>query len=168
MKTVCRIVAVVILCMLIALYLPLAVPRLFGLSCSTVITASMQPEIKVGSIVYFEPVDPATLKPGDIIVFRTSYGTDVTDVTHRVVENRYTEKNLITRGDANPNNDFSPVAYDLVCGIVRRSLPFGGNLALFLTSVKGKQAMAGLFIPAVLFWIAGNTLDPHPQRRKTY
>ena len=75
---------------------------------------------------------------------------------------------MVTRGDANPKNDFTPVAYEHVRGIVKGKLPFGGSIALFITSEKGKTAMAGLFIPAVLFWIAGNTLDPHPQRRKTY
>ena len=168
MKFFCRLTSVLLLVILILLYLPLAIPRLLGYDCSTVITASMEPKIRTGSIVYYKQVEPSTLNPGDVIVYRNSHGKDITDVTHRVVENDVSGQKLVTRGDANPNNDFSPVSYELVRGIVKGKLPFGGNLALFITSEKGKTAMAGLFIPAVLFWIAGNTLDPHPQRRKTY
>ena len=165
MKTLCRVISLLILVILIVLYLPLAIPQLLGYDCSTVITASMEPAIRVGSIVYFKPVEPSKLVPGDVIVYRTSYGVNVSDVTHRVVENNNSERKLVTRGDANPNNDFSPVAYDYVRGLVKGALPFGGNIALFITSEKGKTAMAGLFIPAVLFWLAANSLEPRRRRR---
>ena len=156
MKTVCRVLSAMILIGIILLYLPLTVPQLFGYDCSAIVSASMEPAMKTGDLVYYRSVDPSALVPGDIIVFRTSYGTAVSDVSHRVVSNDTQTREIITKGDANEHEDFSPVAYDLVRGLVVKVIPFGGNLSLFLTSIGGKRSVAGLLIPAVLLHIAGN------------
>lgn len=159
MKLVCRLLSAALLAVFILLYLPLTVPQLLGYDCSAIVSASMEPGIRNGSLAYFVPVDPASLKEGDIIVFRSSYGTEVSDVCHRVVSNDPAAQEIVTRGDANNNNDFTPARYDLVRGIVRFVIPFGAKAALLLTSAAGKRAMAAVLIPAVLFHIAGNTLE---------
>lgn len=156
MKTFCRVISAVILAGIILLYLPLTVPQLFGYDCSAIVSASMEPAMKTGSLVWFRPVDPSVLVPGDVIVFRSSYGTEVSDVSHRVVSNDTQKQEIVTKGDANESNDFSPVTYDLVRGLVVKVFPFGGNVSLFLTSTGGKRSVAGLLIPAVLLHIAGN------------
>ncbi|MDO5445346.1 MAG: signal peptidase I [Eubacteriales bacterium] len=165
MKTVCRVLSAAILVIFILLYLPLTVPQLFGYDCSAVVSASMEPAIKTGALVYFAPVDPVRLTEGDVIVFRSSYGTDVSDVCHRVVSNDTEKQEIITKGDANSNNDFVPARYDLVRGKVVKTIPFGGNIALFLTSVGGKRSMAGLLLPAVLLHIAGSSAERKTKRR---
>lgn len=165
MKTVCRVLSAAILIIFILLYLPLTVPQLFGYDCSAVVSASMEPAIKTGSLVYFSPADPQTLAEGDVIVFRSSYGADVSDVCHRIVTNDTEKQSIVTKGDANSNNDFVPVSYDLVRGKVLKVIPFGGNIALFLTSVGGKRSMAGLLLPAILLHIAGSSAEKRPKRR---
>lgn len=166
MKSICRLLSVLLLLVLLLCYLPLTLPQLMGYDCSAVISASMEPAIKKGGLVFYRPVDPAVLKEGDIIVFRTSYGADMSDVTHRVLANDVSGRQVSTKGDANPNPDFSPIPYDLVRGRVVKTLSFDGNLAIFLTSDSGKLSMAGLLLPAILFRIAAG-LQP-PQRRKYY
>ena len=165
MKILCRLLSALLLIVIILFYLPLTLPQLFGLNCSAVVSASMEPSIKMGGLVYYRSVQPETLREGDVIVFRTSYGTDVSDVTHRVVSNDLSARTVTTKGDANPNNDFSPISYDLIRGLVVKAIPFGGNLALFLTSDSGKWSMAGLLIPAVLFHLAAN-LHTSPRKRE--
>ena len=165
MKIVCRLLSALLLIIIILLYLPLTLPRLFGFDCSAVVSASMEPAIKKDGLVYYCDVVPEALREGDVIVFRTSYGTDVSDVTHRVVSNDLSARTVTTKGDANPNNDFSPISYDLIRGLVVKAIPFGGNLALFLTSDSGKWSMAGLLIPAVLFHLAAN-LHTSPRKRQ--
>ena len=164
----CRIISVVIIAMLILLYAPLTLPEALGLHCSSVVSASMEPAIKSGGVVYYRECRPELLRPGDVIVFRTSYGTDVSDITHRVVANNIQAETITTKGDANNANDFTPVSYDLVKGKVVQVLPFGGNLALTLTSVAGKRAMAGFLIPAVLFHIAGRQNERYRRNRPLY
>lgn len=163
MKSLCRLLSVLLLLVLLLCYLPLTLPQLLGYDCSAVISASMEPAIKTGGLVYYRSVDPAVLKEGDIIVFRTSYGADMSDVTHRVLTNDYSARQVTTKGDANPNPDFSPIPYELVRGRVVKVISFGGKLAQFLTSDSGKLSMAGLLLPAILFRIAANV--PSPRRR---
>lgn len=165
MKTFCRVLSAAILILFILLYLPLTIPQLLGYDCSAVVSASMEPAIRTGALVYFTPEDPARLTEGDVIVFRSGYGSDVSDVCHRVVSNDSEKREIVTKGDANRNNDFVPASYDLVRGRVVKVLPFGGNIALFLTSLGGKRAMAGLLIPAVLLHVAGSTSDGKRKRR---
>ena len=164
MKHLCRILSVLLLLIVILLYLPLTLPQLFGYDCSAVVSASMEPAIKKDGLVYYRSALPEALREGDVIVFRTSYGSGVSDVTHRVVSNDVSARQVTTKGDANPGNDFSPISYDLIRGLVVKSIPFGGNLALFLTSDSGKWSMAGLLIPAVLFRIAAGLQPPRWKR----
>ena len=159
MKHFCKAASLLLILVVFVLYLPLTLPRIFGYECSSVVSASMEPAIQMGGLVYYTKCEPAALNAGDIIVFRTSYGTGVSDITHRVVENNRAEGTVTTKGDANGNNDFAPIRYDLIKGKVAKALPFGGELALRLTAQSGKRAMACLLIPAVLLHFAAQPVD---------
>ena len=59
--------------------------RIFGLEPHIVLSGSMEPEIKTGSLVYLVDVSPEeaqNLKPGDTVTFLA--GSDGTKVTHRI------------------------------------------------------------------------------------
>ena len=73
------IIAVIVLCLM------LTVPRLAGYAGYCVLTGSMEPTIPVGSLIYSESVDPASIAEGDVIVF--SDGRSDVPITHRVISN---------------------------------------------------------------------------------
>ncbi|MFW6117098.1 MAG: signal peptidase I [Thermoproteota archaeon] len=97
-----------------------------------VYTSSMKPVIPVGSLVVIKPVDPETLKTGDIICFKIS---ESTSVTHRVVN--ITQEGYITKGDANEDPDQWRVKKEDLIGKVICSIPYLGHLIYFVRSPIG-------------------------------
>ena len=146
----------------ILLCLVLIVPRYAGIQSYVVVSGSMEPAIPVGSMVYAKETTPATLKTGDVIVFyntrnHSDDGT-IVPVTHRVVENDKEECQLITKGDANNDNDLSPVIYDNVVGIVLTHVPYLGYIAAPFTSMMGKIAVAMIILAGYLLTEVGSRL----------
>ena len=109
----------------------IGIPRLFGINEFNVLTASMYPTYPVGSLVFVQPKDPTTIRPGEVVTVIMNEDLDM--VTHRVVENNYDEKTLTTKGDAN-NAEDSPSLYENVVGVVVFSLPFVGGFVDYLTN----------------------------------
>lgn len=142
----------VLLVALVLLCLPLTVPRLFGYEVYSVVSGSMEPVIPVGSLLYMKEELPENVEEGDIIAF---YGTRDTAsiITHRVVENRVVMGEFITRGDANPTEDMTPVPYGNLIGRVVRVIPKAGKAAELLTSSRGKLLAGGMIAAAVLLQI---------------
>ena len=148
----------VILVATILLCLALAAPRLAGIYSYVVVSGSMEPAIPVGSMVYSRPVDPATLQPGDIIVFYGSNQDASVPVTHRVVENHTETGEIITKGDANANADMQPAAYINIAGKVVAHIPKLGLPASLLATLTGKIALAMLIISGYLLTEIGGRL----------
>ena len=148
----------VILVVSILLCLGLAAPRLAGIDSYVVVSGSMEPAIPVGSMVYSRPVDPATLQPGDIIVFYGSNQDASVPVTHRVVENHTETGEIITKGDANANADMQPAAYINIAGKVVAHIPKLGLPASLLATLTGKIALAMLIISGYLLTEIGGRL----------
>lgn len=173
-------VAVIFLC------LPFALPGIWGLQPYTIVSGSMEPELPVGSLVYVEPLEtdggrgetpgsagnlaeeeaPAdfgvlwagSLRPGDIITFYGG-GPEAGVITHRVVENRKAERELITKGDANEAADPRPVSYNQVIGRVKSHVPCLGWLYPLMSGQAGKLRLLGLLLAAVLFRLAGRRIE---------
>ncbi len=100
------------------------VPSVFGFSVMRVQTGSMEPELRTGCIIISRKVRQEELEIGDIISF---YSNDPDPringrvETHRIVERHYLlggEREFITKGDANPSDDSSPVLYKSIIGKV--------------------------------------------------
>ena len=147
----CRALSILILLAVLIVYLPLAIPSLFDVDTYAVISGSMEPIIKVGSLVYSKGIDPNELDTGDIIVFRHSDAE--TPVTHRVMENHPWENKIITKGDANEDVDFRPVEYQNVLGKVIFSVPYLGITADFASGMSGKAAGVMFLLVSVLLGI---------------
>ena len=97
-----------------------------------VYTGSMEPAIPVGGLVVIKPVDPETLREGDIICFRFS---ESTSVTHRIVN--VTDEGFTTKGDANEDPDQGIVEKENVIGKVVFIVPFIGYLGYFVRTPIG-------------------------------
>ena len=111
-----------------------------------VYTGSMEPAIPVGSVVVIKPVDPETLKIGDIICFQLS---EPTSITHRIIN--ITGEGFITKGDANEDPDTRIVKKEKVIGKAIFTVPFIGYLGYFVRTPLGFILL--IVIPAGLIII---------------
>jgi signal peptidase len=111
-----------------------------------VYTGSMEPAIPVGSVVVIKPVDPETLKIGDIICFKLSQPTSI---THRIIN--ITDQGFITKGDANNAPDQWIVKNENVIGKAIFTIPFIGYVGYFVRTPTGFILL--IVIPASLIII---------------
>jgi len=91
----------------------------------TVLSGSMEPAIKMGSIVVIKPADD--YKIGDIITFGPITKTKP-PTTHRIVDMRVIEgiPSYITQGDTNNAPDPKEVSKGEIIGKVLFSVPYAG------------------------------------------
>jgi signal peptidase len=123
------------------------VPKTF-----VVVTGSMEPTIKTGSVVFVKSVDPKTIKKGDIIAF-TSPNNPKDTIIHRVDSISSTDPLLFkTKGDANNSIDAWDVMGVGVKGVYFAAIPYLGNIAGFIKQPLGFGLI--ICLPAFLFIIA--------------
>jgi signal peptidase len=109
----------------------------FGWRVDAVLSGSMEPSLKTGSLVLTRSVEPEIVAVGDIITFRpATNGKNL--ITHRVIgigqsSSRYFE----TKGDANKGPDpFTVPARNLV-GKISFHAPYWGYVTEFLKTPLG-------------------------------
>ena len=108
-----------------------------GWRVDAVLTGSMAPELKVGSLVFTRSVEPETIAVGDIITFRPA-ANGQTLITHRVIGvGRSSSLYFETRGDANPAPDASTVPARNLVGKVSFHTPYWGYATEFLKTPLG-------------------------------
>ena len=126
--------AVIILLIAAAAFTFLA-PR-FGWSVDTVFSGSMEPELKVGSVVVTRPVTAEEIKAGDVITFYPPTSGQLT--SHRVIAvDDGSAFHFQTKGDANENADPFIVPAENVEGKVCFHLPYFGYAAQFIKTPLG-------------------------------
>lgn len=150
----CSILGTLMLVLVILTAVPMAVPRLAGYQVYSVISGSMEPVLPVGSAVYVRPVDPFALQPGDIV----AYSERGVPVTHRVIENRVSSQELITRGDANPSEDIFPVPYINLLGQVKAHVPVIGRVMMAFSDYGGKLFLLIFAFCGLLLRLTGSIL----------
>lgn len=96
----------------VLIYLLVSLPIFFGYKPLVVLSGSMEPTFKTGSIIYYDESDK-DIEVGDAIVFETSNGAFV---THRVKE--VDGSRFVTQGDANDSVDPEKVELQSVKGTV--------------------------------------------------
>lgn len=109
----------------------IGIPRLFGINEFNVMTGSMSPTYPVGTLVFVQPKDPSTIRPGEVVTVIMNENLDM--ITHRVVANNYDEKTITTKGDAN-NSEDGPSLYENVVGVVCFAVPNVGGIVDYLTN----------------------------------
>ena len=152
---VCRIFGTVILLAVLAVCLPLSVPKLLGYQVYDVVSGSMDPAIPVHSVVLVQPAAPEELQPGEIVAYRS--GSSV--VIHRLVENHIVEGELVTKGDANAEADPLKVGYADVQGTVTAHIPFIGIYAGALNTLPGKLYAFGFIVAAAMLYLLAHELS---------
>ena len=105
---------------------------IFGIRPYVVLSGSMEPEIKTGSIVLVnQNVKFSEVEEGDVITFRSGEAM----VTHRVY--KIDGDHIITKGDANNTTDGGFVTASTFIGKDIRTIPKLGYFASFLHTVPG-------------------------------
>ena len=110
-----------IIYVLITVYLVICIPMIFGHNPVVVLSGSMEPTYKVGSVIYYKKISEKELKVEDVITFNVDNKT----ISHRIVS---IDKGLIeTKGDANNVSDVNKIRYENVRGKVGKlSIPYIG------------------------------------------
>ena len=101
--------------------------------------------MKLGSLAVMQPVDPETVKEGDIIKYAPPTDTS-TRVTHRVILVDKGDDYLLfrTQGDANEDPDFYAVPAENVVGRVWLSVPYAGYVMDFVKKPLGFGLLIGI------------------------
>lgn len=114
-----------------------------GWRVDAVLSGSMEPTLKVGSVEITKPFDPNNIQVGDIITFRSPRNPQLV-VSHRVVA--ITDQGFITKGDANRDNDQLVVPPQNVVGKVVLHVPYVGYVIWALRTPLG--FILALVVPA--------------------
>ncbi|SDM56473.1 signal peptidase I SipW [Bacillus sp. OK048] len=120
---------------------------IFGYQLKTVLSGSMEPKIKTGSIIAIKPVSGQIhFNKGEIVTYQTSDGILI---THRIFKVKGAEKQYITKGDNNNAPDMEPVLPQNIVGIYTGfTIPYIGYIAQSANSREGSALL--LILPGVL------------------
>lgn len=130
-----------VVALILALLFWAAAPVVLGWTPTTVMTASMTPAIEVGDVVVARPVPHEDLVPGRVVLADDPDRADRLRL-HRIAELR-PDGRLVTKGDANPSADSSPLDPDAVKGVGMLRVPWVGLPVVWLH--------AGAVVPLALF-----------------
>lgn len=126
-------------------------PQVFGYQLKTVLSGSMEPDIKTGSIIAVKPGgDMTRFQENDVITFQDE---DQKLVTHRIIEVVQSGENMLyrTKGDNNNSPDANPVLSDNVVAVYTgMTVPYIGYLINFAQSQNGAFL---LLIPGLLLLV---------------
>ncbi|MGG0716560.1 signal peptidase I [Robertmurraya massiliosenegalensis] len=124
-------------------------PQIFGYQLKTVLSGSMEPGIKTGSIIAVKPGgDMTRFKEGDVITFQEERNILI---THRVTEviNNGNQVMYRTKGDNNNAEDINPVlSNNVVAEYNGFTVPYIGYFIDFAKSKNGSVFL--LILPGVL------------------
>jgi signal peptidase len=141
--------AVILFCLLFFIIIPGMQGNIrFG----TVTSESMRPNINIGDVIVYTPVDAEDVKEGDIVTFW--YNSSQFPTTHRVVEIRYSESGgilgFVTRGDAFEEGDVDKrlLSPSELSGRVVFVIPYLGYIGNFARSFLGFILL--IVLPGVL------------------
>ena len=132
---------------LIALLLIVSVLPISGnFQVMTVLSGSMEPAIKTGSVVVVKPVNEYGI--GDIVTFNSASKGGV-PTTHRIIEMKVIDGDAIyiTKGDANNAPDAREIKEKDIVGKVLLNVPYMGYAVDFARKPLGFMLIIG--IPAV-------------------
>jgi signal peptidase I len=114
-----------VLATVLSLLLWAAAPAVIGWTPTTVMTGSMEPRIHPGDVVVAKPVAESAVRQGQVLLFQDPDRADHLRL-HRYLDNG-AGTTIVTKGDANPQADSTPVARDAVVGVGYLRVPFLGT-----------------------------------------
>jgi signal peptidase len=130
-----------------AITILIVLPRASNGTALTVLTGSMEPAIPTGSMVLLRPVDPQTLKVGDVATYQRESGKKEF-ITHRIagIDDTKGQLSFTFKGDANRTADVDPVPASMVRGEVWFHVPYLGAIRDGLHGKGGISLIAMLLL----------------------
>ena len=156
---VARTIATALVTVTVGLALWSVLPVAAGWQPSVVMTGSMEPRLNPGDVVLSAPASALTVHPGEIILV-TNPAMPSHQLMHRFLH--YTPSgDLITKGDANPQADSTPVPPRSVHGLPRLRLPYLGLGVLWLRDHAWRQLSIAVLVILASFGLlnSGPTLE---------
>ncbi len=138
--------------------------RLLGWSLYSVDSYSMTPTYPINSLVIVQPVDAEAIQVGDVITFVID--EEGTMVTHRVTSISSLNRTFTTKGDANDEEDASPVLWDNVVGRVFIGIPALGGLLRILTAEENRAAVIAVIVGLLFVSIAWDVVSQCRKKRE--
>ncbi len=128
-------------------------PYAAGWHTTLVTSGSMEPAVRTGDLVVITPLDPETVRTGDlrgaVLQFRDPVRPERL-MLHRVVGREGGA--LVTRGDNNADRDYAPVPAENVRGVARLRVPYAGLPMLWLQTRQAVPLAALALVILVLAW----------------
>ncbi|MBR6034365.1 MAG: signal peptidase I [Clostridia bacterium] len=140
---------------------PNKTPSFLGIKTYTIISGSMEPELKIGDIVIVKEAGKDDIKEQDVISYR--HGQSV--ITHRVIEIHENEGNKTykTKGDSNNIEDTEEISYSSIEGRMIGRIPFLGKLSRLL---QGKVTVVVIALMAYVYFSHLSKMNRVKNRRK--
>lgn len=144
---ICKTLTILLITLIISVVSVLTIPRMFGYDILAVLSGSMEPTYKVGSILYIDKNFQAEdIKVGDVITFKTDNDTII---THRVIDINE-DKTFKTKGDNNDIEDMTPIKFEDLLGKVIFTLPLIGYIAINIKTKQGILWIVALFLIVII------------------
>lgn len=166
-------ITLVVLCVVVLVgAAAIVVPAVAGGTPLTVQTSSMEPNYPPGTLVVIRDVDPAQIKPGDVITYQLKSGEGAL-VTHRVTQQQRLasgELIFITKGDNNPSADPESVKPVQIRGKLWYAVPFVGWVAAAMSGdLKAIviPVLIGALIAYALYMYVSSARDKRRKRRQS-
>lgn len=166
-------ITLVVLCVVVLVgAAAIVVPAVAGGTPLTVQTSSMEPNYPPGTLVVIRDVDPAQIKPGDVITYQLKSGEGAL-VTHRVTQQQRLasgELIFITKGDNNPSADPESVKPVQIRGKLWYAVPYVGWVAAAMSGdLKAVviPVLIGALIAYALYMYVSSARDKRRKRRQS-
>ena len=147
LKNIWNVISTAILAVFVVFAIALVGVRLFGVDVYTVLSGSMEPTYKTGSVIWVKTCEPEDVQVGDPITFVLD--EDLTVATHRVVAIDEVEGEFTTKGDANEDIDGAPVLFENLIGKPVFTVPAMGYFVNWIQNPPGTYM--AISIGAVVF-----------------
>ena len=167
-KKIWNVVSSILVALVVLLALLLVGARLVGLQVFVVLSGSMEPTYRTGSLIYVKKVDPYTIQEGQSITFMMN---ETTVATHRVVgivpdEEDPTVIRFRTKGDANDTEDGGLVHYKNVIGRPVFSIPYLGYVADYIQHPPGRYVALSAGAVLLLLVFLPDVFSEDPDKKK--
>lgn len=167
-KKIWNVVSSILVALVVLLALLLVGARVMGLQVFVVLSGSMEPTYRTGSLIYVKKVDPYTIQEGQPITFMMN---ETTVATHRVVgivpdEEDPTVIRFRTKGDANDAEDGGLVHYKNVIGRPVFSIPYLGYVADYIQHPPGRYVAISAGAVLLLLVFLPDVFSEDPDKKK--
>lgn len=134
---------------------PNQLPSILGYKVMTVLTGSMEPQLKPGDLIAVKTTSPENLNINDVITYRNS---EKTLVTHRIIDLIDQDGVTLfqTKGDANNIADEDLVTVEQLIGTMQFHIPKIGLITNFIKSPLGLVTTATIFLILIFISKTGN------------